>query len=162
MLAEPGIHPGGVVCHEPLKIYTGILGQVGDIVLFTPTLRRLRQLFPNARITVAVSRKYRGAGELVAGLPYVDRLFVTELYFEKLTPALFYPWELNWPVDLRGEDEVAEEREHDLVLNPRPRHRRRPWWQHAPLVEELAHGKHALASTVRRGHSPHGSTPRPA
>ena len=104
------VNETGIVTDAPLRIYTGILGQIGDIVLFTPTVRRLKELFPNAAITFAVSAKYREAGELVAGLPYVDRLFVTELYFEKLTGALFQPWERGWPVDFRGEDEVAEER----------------------------------------------------
>jgi ADP-heptose:LPS heptosyltransferase len=137
--AEPGIEPGGVVTQAPLRIYAGILGQIGDIVAFSPTLRRLRELFPNARITLAVSAKYREAGELLLGLPYVDRLFTTQLYFEKLTPALFQPWERGWPVDLRGDDEVEEEYRHDLVLPTRPRHRRERWWEHAHLVEEIAH-----------------------
>ncbi|MBM3457838.1 MAG: glycosyltransferase family 9 protein, partial [Armatimonadetes bacterium] len=73
------------------------------------------------------------------GLPYVDRLFVTELYFEKLTPELFQPWERGWPVDLRGDEEVAEQHRHDLILDTRPRHRRARWWEHAHQVEESAH-----------------------
>lgn len=134
-----GLAAGGAVSLEPLKIYTGILGQIGDIVMFTATARRLKELFPNGTLTFAVSRKYQEAGELVAGLPYVDRLFVTERYFEGLTPERSAPWELGWPVDLRGEDEVAEQRRHDLVLETRPRHRRMPWWRFAHQVEETAH-----------------------
>jgi ADP-heptose:LPS heptosyltransferase len=124
---------------EPLRIYTGVLGQIGDIIMFTATVRRLKELFPQSRITWAVSRKYREAGELVAGLPYVDRLFVTDLYFERLTPAVYEPWLLGWPVDLRGEDEVAEQRNHDLILETRPRHRRERWWEFAHQVAEAAH-----------------------
>jgi len=137
--AEVGIEAGGVVTFAPVRIYTGILGQIGDIVLFSPTVRRLKQLFPNAHITFAVSRRYREAGELLAGLPYVDQLFVAELYFEKLGGLTFQPWERGWPVDLRGDDEVVEQRRHDLVLETRPRHRRDRWWEHATLPEELAH-----------------------
>jgi ADP-heptose:LPS heptosyltransferase len=137
--AEPGIEPGGVVTYVPLRIYTGLLGQIGDIIMFTATARRLKELFPNCRLTFAVSRQYREAGELVVGLPYVDRLFVTELYFEKLTPPLFQPWERGWPVDFRGEDEVREQRGHDLVLETRPRHRRERWWEHDHQVAETAH-----------------------
>jgi ADP-heptose:LPS heptosyltransferase len=143
------LHPSAFICgsipepaivsNEPLRIYTGILGQIGDIVMFSATLRRLRELFPNADVTLAVSRKYREAGELVAGLPYADRLFVTELYFERLTPALYPLWELGWPMDLRGKDEVEEQRRHDIVLETRPRHRRERWWEFAHQVEELAH-----------------------
>ena len=129
----------GIVSTQPLRIYTGVLGQIGDIVMFTATLRRLRELFPFSKITFAVSRRYREAGELVAGLPYIDRLFVTKLYFEKMTDELFHPWHLGWPVDLRGDEEVAEQRRHDLVLETRPRHRRMPWWEFDHQVAEMAH-----------------------
>src|SRR5689334_16613389 len=79
------VPPWGTVSDEPLRIYTGILGQIGDIIMFTATARRLKELFPASSITFAVSERYRQAGELVAGLPYVDRLFVTELYFKRLS-----------------------------------------------------------------------------
>lgn len=134
----------------PLRIYTGILGQIGDIVAFTPTARRLKELFPDSELTFAVSRRYREAGELVAGLPYVDRLFVTDLYFERLTPALLRLWEQGWPLDLSGEDEVAEQRRHDLVFETRPRHRRQAWWEFAHLTEEAAHMVGVPAPVERR------------
>ncbi len=124
---------------ERLRIYMGLLGQIGDIIGFSAVVRRVKQLYPNSSITLAVSARYREAGELLAGLPYIDRLFVTQLYFEKFTPALFQPWERGWPLDLRGEDEVREERMHDIVLPTRARHWREPWWQFAHAVEELAH-----------------------
>ncbi len=129
----------GAVSMERMKIYTGILGQIGDIVIFTPTLRRLKTLFPNSQITFAVSRKYREAAELVVGLPYVDRLFVAENYFENLTERVAPAWYGGWPVDLRGEDEREEQQKHDLVLETRPRSRRMPWWEVAHQVEESAH-----------------------
>ncbi|MCH7726406.1 MAG: glycosyltransferase family 9 protein [Planctomycetes bacterium] len=129
----------GVVSTKPLRIYTGILGQIGDIVMFTATVRRLRELFPRSEITFAVSTRYREAGELVVGLPYIDRLFTTELYFEKMTETLYHPWHLEWPVDLRGDDEVTEHRRQDVVLETRPRHRRMPWWEFDHQVAEMAH-----------------------
>lgn len=134
-----GIYQDGVVSYEPLRIYTGLLGQIGDIVMFTATARRIKELFPHSLLTFAISRKYAAVGELIAGLPYVDRVFYTQLYFEKLTPPLFQPWERGYPVDFRGEDEVAEERRHDLVFETRPRHREPRWWEHRHQVEELAH-----------------------
>jgi ADP-heptose:LPS heptosyltransferase len=129
----------GVVSMVPVRIYTGILGQIGDIIIFTATARRLKQLFPNSDITFAVSSKYRAAGELVAGLPYVNRVFVTQYYFEKMRDSINAAWELNWPTDLRGDDEVAEQRRHDIILETRPRHRRAPWWDFDHLVAEMAH-----------------------
>ena len=74
----------------------------------------------------------------MAGLPYIDRLFVTELYFERLTEEKQTPWLLGWPVDLRGEDEVEEQRRHDIVLETRPRHACPNWWEQAHQVEEYA------------------------
>jgi len=123
---------------RPLRIYTGILGQIGDIVMFTPTVRRIKEIFPNSTITFAVSRKFREAGELVRGLPYVDRLFVAERYFERMTSDLAQAWHGGWPVDLRGDDEVEEQRKHDLVFETRPRYQRMPWWEHAHQVQESA------------------------
>jgi ADP-heptose:LPS heptosyltransferase len=134
------IPASGIVSEEPLKIYTGMLGQIGDIIIFTPTVRRLRQLFPRSQITFAVSAKYREAGELVAGLPYIDRLFVTELFCEKLlTPRAYDLWHQGWPVELRGEDEIAEQQRHDLIFETRLRNRRCPWWQYNHMVAEVAY-----------------------
>ena len=127
----------GIVSARPIRIYTGILGQIGDIIMFTATARRLRELFPQSQITFAVSSRYQEAGELVAGLPYINRLFVTALYFERMSETLFHPWHLGWPADLRGDDEVAEQRQHDIVLETRPRHRRMPWWEFDHQVAKL-------------------------
>ena len=70
LTASTGLLPiFGETFYEPVSIYTGLLGQIGDIVMFTPTVRRIKDIFPNSAITFAVSRKYREAGELVAGLP---------------------------------------------------------------------------------------------
>jgi ADP-heptose:LPS heptosyltransferase len=121
-----------------LRIYSGILGQIGDIILFTATARRLKELFPNSRLTFAVSARCREAGELVAGLSYVDRLFITQHYFERLTAPLVPLWEAGWPVDVRGDDEVWEQRRHDLVFETRPRHAGPRWWEQRHLVAETA------------------------
>lgn len=130
---------GNAVCDQSLRIYTGLLGQIGDIIMFTATARRLRELFPKSRITFAVSARYQEAGALVSGLPYIDRLFVARHYFERLTPEHYPLWEAGWPIDLRGDDEVTEQREHDLVFETRPRHRHPNWWEYGHQVEEAAH-----------------------
>lgn len=123
----------------PLKIYTGVLGQLGDVIGFSATARRIKEIFPNSAITFAVSKRFQEAGELLVGLPYIDKLFVTELYFEKLTPELVPLFEAGWNVELRGEDEIEEQKGYDLVLETRPRCRRANWWQYAHQVGELAH-----------------------
>jgi hypothetical protein len=129
----------GAIFYEPVSIYTGLLGQIGDIVMFTATARRIKEIFPNCRLTFAVSERYREAGELVEGLPFVDRLFVTRNYFDLRTDLTYVPWHCGWPADYRGEDEVVEQRKHDIVLETRPRHRRMPWWEFDHQVAEMAH-----------------------
>lgn len=132
--------PGqALVSAAPLRIYAGRAGQIGDILMFTATARRLKELFPCSWLTFAVSAKFREAGALIAGLPFVDELFVTEQYFEKLTDSVYNAWHLGWPVDLRGEDEIEKQRGYDLVFDTRPRHRQMPWWHYRHQVAECAH-----------------------
>ncbi len=139
ILSTAGVPGPSKVFPERVRIYTGILGQIGDIVMFTATVRRIKEIFPNARITFAVTKKYREAGELVAGLPYIDRLFVTEHYFELRKDVVYAPWHYGWPCDVRGDDEVEEQRRHDIVLETMPHHRRMPWWEYDHQVAEMAH-----------------------
>lgn len=138
-LEIPNISTPEPISTHPFRIYAGRSGQIGDIVCFTPTARRLKQLFPNSQITFAVSSRYRQAGELVAGLPYIDRLFVTDRYFEKLTESTAALWQLGWPLDLRGDDEIREQAQHDLVFDTRPRHPQERWWEMRHQVEECAY-----------------------
>lgn len=126
------------VTRERLRIYTGILGQIGDIIMFTATARRLKEIFPKSQITFAVSNRYREAGDLIKGLPYIDRVFVTKYYFERLN-GIRELWRQGWPMDLRGDDEVEEQRNHDLVFETRPqRHTSREWWRSSHQVEEFS------------------------
>ena len=56
---------------EHLRILVIKLSAAGDVVLITPSLRALRQRFPQAHITVLVGREH---GELLNRCPYVDDL----------------------------------------------------------------------------------------
>jgi hypothetical protein len=124
---------------EPLRIYTGLLGQLGDIICFTATARRIKELFPNSSLTFAVSRRYSAVADLLSGLRFIDRVFITEHYYERLSDKTYFPWHLGWPCKFKGDDEIHEERNHDLVFETRPQHRRMPWWEFAHQVAELAH-----------------------
>lgn len=44
----------------PLRIYGGLLGQIGDIVMYTAVARRVKELFPNSEFTFAISKRYGG------------------------------------------------------------------------------------------------------
>ena len=52
ILETAGLPPQDFDTAEPLRIYAGILGQIGDIVMFSATLRRLKALFPNPEHTL--------------------------------------------------------------------------------------------------------------
>ncbi|MBU4305395.1 MAG: glycosyltransferase family 9 protein [Candidatus Omnitrophica bacterium] len=54
------------------------LGGIGDMLLSTPALRSLRQLYPEARISMLTTKK---AGEIVKDLPYIDRVYTFELHY---------------------------------------------------------------------------------
>lgn len=122
-----------------MRVYAGILGQFGDIFAFTPTVRRIKEQYPDSEITFAVSRQYREAGELIAALPTIDDLFIAKNYFELLRPDLAPLWQAGWPVDMRGEDEIKQQRKHDIVFETRPRHQEQDWWKDRHLTEELAY-----------------------
>jgi len=55
------------------KILVIKLKNIGDVVLTTPALRRLRKRFPDAHIAILVKK---GTEELLAGLPYLDEIIV--------------------------------------------------------------------------------------
>jgi len=66
---------------KKIKIYTGILGQYGDIVMFTAVIKRIKELIPNSEITFAISKKYGDMKPLLERDPLIDKVFVTENYF---------------------------------------------------------------------------------
>ncbi|MBI3323820.1 MAG: lipopolysaccharide heptosyltransferase II [Candidatus Omnitrophica bacterium] len=61
---------------ERLRIAVIKFSAVGDVVLITPSLRALRERFPQSHITVVVGRESR---ELLHRCPYVDDLVVFDL-----------------------------------------------------------------------------------
>ncbi len=108
---------------EKVRIYTGRLGQYGDIIMFIPVLRRIKELYPNSSITFAVGQPYRDIASLIDRDPRVDRVFIPEYYFDKpgISKKLRKKWfyqeaKVNW----RGPEEIEEQSQHDLVLETRP------------------------------------------
>ena len=63
----------GTVPAEPRKILVLQLQQIGDSVIFTPTLRALARRFPAARIDMLVNRV---TNELYSKCPYVARRYL--------------------------------------------------------------------------------------
>jgi SAM-dependent methyltransferase len=67
LTAETGIEAGGAITFAPLRIYTGILGQIGDIVMFTATARRLKELYPEQRPHLRRQPEVPGSGRAGGG-----------------------------------------------------------------------------------------------
>lgn len=59
----------------PRRILVSKLGHIGDVLVATPFFKVLKQLFPQARLTVLV---YRGTEEMAYGCPWVDQVLVVE------------------------------------------------------------------------------------
>lgn len=65
------------------------LGDIGDVVLTTPTVRAIRESFPSSRLNVAVRGKAKGILECC---PAVDRV----LYIEKSGNSVLESMQKNW------------------------------------------------------------------
>lgn len=61
---------------KPKNILVLQLDEIGDVLLSTPALRLLRQLYPGAKIIVAVRRP---GYEILAGNPNIDQLLLVDL-----------------------------------------------------------------------------------
>ncbi len=59
------------------------LGGIGDLLLSTPALKALRNLYPEAEISVLVPA---GAYEIVKSLSYIDRVFTFNLEYGRIIP----------------------------------------------------------------------------
>lgn len=129
---------------KKVKIYTGILGQYGDIIMFTAIVKRIKELIPNSEITFAISKKYRDMKPLLMRDSLIDKVFVTQNYFEKLHRGNYFQrgkknrlFNKGVYIDLRGEDEIREQAKNDIVFETRPQHRDLEWFKKIHQVMQL-------------------------
>lgn len=127
------------------KIYTGILGQYGDIIMFTAIIKRIKELIPNSEITFAISKKYGDMKPLLERDPLIDKVFVTKNYFDKLQTGNYIQRKkknrlFNKGVyfDLRGEDEKIEQAKYDIVFETRPQHKNLKWFRKKHLIKQFS------------------------
>jgi ADP-heptose:LPS heptosyltransferase len=128
---------------KKVKIYTGILGQYGDIVMFTAVIKRIKELIPNSEITFAISKKYGDIKDLIERDPLVNKVFITDNYFEKLEEGNYFKRKIRKKffskrgyIDLRGEEEVAEQNKKDIVFETRPNHKDLDWFNRTHQIEQ--------------------------
>jgi hypothetical protein len=131
----------------PVKIWTGVLAKYGDIISFTPVIRKIKELIPNSKITFAISKQFSSIAPLIKIDPLIDRVFITENYLEKLREQCkdiegmsiidtkYYSGQYY---DLRGEDEIEEQEKHDIVFETRIRHNDRKWFKKRHQTQEYA------------------------
>lgn len=113
-----------------VRIYTGILGQYGDIVMFTAVIRKIKEIYPNSFVTFAISKKYQEIKVLLENNPKIDKVFITQFYFDKfnLNPKVINLWyKGKKKIDWCGEDEIIEQSKYDLVFETRPVPKKRNW-----------------------------------
>jgi len=136
-----------------MKIWTGILGKYGDILLFTAVIRHLKKLYPNSYITFAISEKYKALRSVLERDPNIDDVYITKYYFDKFPPALYKAYHdayfhLYRDVDWRGTAEKEAQSNYNTVFETRPRH---------PQLKIV--GPHAVWNqTLNAGITPDGLT----
>ncbi len=81
------------------------LGDIGDVVLTTPSIVALRERFPRSEITVAVRRK---AKELMDDCPLVDKVIVAD----KNTGPLLKQW-----AEMRSQIRTLRKTGFDLAID---------------------------------------------
>ena len=75
-------------------------GGIGDEILFFPTIKSVKQTYPNAKIYLALEKRSKSAKHLC---PYIDKVFCLDIkskykkYFE-IVKFLFKVWIRNFDV----------------------------------------------------------------
>ncbi|MBN2097717.1 MAG: lipopolysaccharide heptosyltransferase II [Candidatus Omnitrophica bacterium] len=89
---------------KSLKILVIKLSALGDLILAVPTLRALREKFPQSKITVLVGRPYRA---ILENCPYINQIFELDSTKRTYQPiwaisALLRPEVFDFAVDLQN------------------------------------------------------------
>jgi len=87
------------------------LDEIGDIVMFSPFLRELRDNLPNAQITLVVKP---GVHNLVEKCPYVDQIVVFDPSGTRWKRPFVLPWR-TWHMSAR----MLHKEKYDLAIVPK-------------------------------------------
>lgn len=104
------------------KVYFGINGQFGDIIIQEPSLRSFIEDHPETKIVLGCNKKYQQAIELYKG------------YHENIIDFKLWDGYSNWP---SPEDAAyIQEQNFDFVCNAQPQHTMSDWAAHLHQTEE--------------------------
>ena len=96
--------------HCPKNILLVQLGDIGDVVLTTPTIRAVKKTCPDARVSILVFKPY---GSLLAADPNVHEVVETERMRGTLSRRLHEFWKFALRLRQRGYDLVIDLRTGD-------------------------------------------------
>jgi ADP-heptose:LPS heptosyltransferase len=108
------------------KIYFGINGQFGDILIQEPTLRKLTKTHPEAQIILGCHKKYSEVLEL-----FKD-------YHPNIIEHKIWEGYNNWPT--KSDNQYIDEQGFDLFYHPMPKHPDGPHWvEKRHIVKEMGY-----------------------
>tara|TARA_R110002051_G_scaffold324374_1_gene421323 strand:- start:1752 stop:2606 length:855 start_codon:yes stop_codon:yes gene_type:complete len=117
---------------KPKKIYFGINGQFGDIIIQEPTLRKVIQMNPDAEIIMGAYEKYFGILELYKNYhPQV----VDFIKWEKYTTREEENGIGNWPGE--KDKKIIEKMNFDKMYDVSPIHKEQDWIHKRHIVNEF-------------------------
>ncbi len=96
-----------------MKILILALSGIGDALMFTPALYKLRQAMPNSTIDVLVM--YKGVKDIYEKLPQIDKVHFYDFLNAKKIQALFYTFSLRSKYDVTFSVYPSNRKEYNLI-----------------------------------------------
>lgn len=104
------------------KVYFGINGQFGDIIIQEPSLRKFINQNPKTKVVLGCSRKYS------------DILSLYQNYHLNVIDFKIWEGYDDWPTD--SDKKFIEQQNFDYMFDPMPKHTREDWAAHLHQTEE--------------------------
>jgi len=105
-----------------MKILIGMHGQLGDQFIALPFIEYLKELYPDAKITKMIHKKYQGVIPILKACPYIDGFYLSDEYE-------------NFP---GVRDEIFLNENHfDMILAAMPKHKSDQWFMKRHQTAEV-------------------------
>ncbi|MCX7874685.1 MAG: glycosyltransferase family 9 protein [Melioribacteraceae bacterium] len=96
-----------------MKILVIALSGIGDALLFTPALQKLRQASPNSKIDLLVM--FKGVKDIYEKLPYVNQIFFHDFINETKFKSLLFVYSLRKKYDYTINVYPSNRKEYNLI-----------------------------------------------
>lgn len=107
-----------------MKILGLLHGQFGDQLIAVPSIRKIKELYPNSEFTLNINKKYSDISSLFYNQDFVDYIYYSDEYE-------------NFPG--KRDLEYINNKKFDIVFNPMSNHKQDLWFLHRHQTQEVAH-----------------------